>query len=58
MAMRVPVIDGSIVDLVATFEKPVTVEAINADPVPEPLSPNLVGIHELQHALQIRSEYQ
>jgi len=30
MAMRVPVIDGSIVDLVATFEKPVTVEAINA----------------------------
>ena len=30
MAMRVPVIDGSVVDLVATFEKPVTVEEINA----------------------------
>jgi len=29
MAMRVPVIDGSVVDLVATFENPVTVEAIN-----------------------------
>ena len=30
MAMRVPVINGSVVDLVATFEKPVTVEKINA----------------------------
>ncbi|MGE4615051.1 MAG: type I glyceraldehyde-3-phosphate dehydrogenase [Planctomycetota bacterium] len=29
MAMRVPVINGSVVDLVATFENPVTVEAIN-----------------------------
>jgi glyceraldehyde 3-phosphate dehydrogenase len=29
MAMRVPVIDGSVVDLVATFENPVSVEAIN-----------------------------
>ncbi|MDE0959496.1 MAG: type I glyceraldehyde-3-phosphate dehydrogenase [Planctomycetota bacterium] len=30
MAMRVPVIDGSIVDLVATFENPVTVAEINS----------------------------
>ena len=30
MAMRVPVIDGSVVDLVATFENPVSVEAINS----------------------------
>ena len=30
LAMRVPVPDGSIVDLVATFEKPVTKEAVNA----------------------------
>ena len=30
MAMRVPVIDGSVVDLVATLEKPVTVEDINS----------------------------
>jgi glyceraldehyde 3-phosphate dehydrogenase len=30
MAMRVPVIDGSVVDLVAEMEKPVTVESINA----------------------------
>ncbi|MGE4618466.1 MAG: type I glyceraldehyde-3-phosphate dehydrogenase [Planctomycetota bacterium] len=30
MAMRVPVIDGSVVDLVATFEKPVSVETINS----------------------------
>ncbi len=29
MAMRVPVIDGSVVDLVATFEKSVTTENIN-----------------------------
>ncbi len=29
MAMRVPVINGSVVDLVATFENPVSVEAIN-----------------------------
>ncbi len=29
MAMRVPVIDGSVVDLVATFENPVSAEAIN-----------------------------
>ncbi len=29
MAMRVPVIDGSIVDLVASFEKPITVDGIN-----------------------------
>ena len=29
MAMRVPVIDGSVVDLVATFEKSVTRENIN-----------------------------
>lgn len=30
MAMRVPVIDASVVDLVAEMEKPVTVDAINA----------------------------
>ena len=30
MALRVPVQDGSVVDLVATTEKPVTVDAINA----------------------------
>ncbi len=30
MAMRVPVIDGSVVDLVAEFEKPVTKDSINA----------------------------
>lgn len=30
MAMRVPVIDGSVVDLVAELDKPATVEAINA----------------------------
>ena len=30
MAMRVPVIDGSVVDLVAEMEKPVTVESVNA----------------------------
>ena len=30
MAMRVPVIDGSVVDLVVEFEKPVTKDAINA----------------------------
>jgi len=30
MAMRVPVIDGSVVDLVAEMEQPVTAEAINA----------------------------
>ncbi|HOZ47238.1 MAG TPA: type I glyceraldehyde-3-phosphate dehydrogenase [Candidatus Hydrogenedentes bacterium] len=30
MAMRVPVIDGSVVDLVAELEKPATVETINA----------------------------
>jgi len=30
MAMRVPVIDGSVVDLVVEFENPVTVDGINA----------------------------
>jgi len=45
MAMRVPVIDGSVVDLVATFEKSVTRENIN-EVVREAAEGKLKGIME------------
>ena len=56
MAMRVPVSDGSVVDLVATLAKPVTKEQVNAAVRAAAAKPPLAGILEYSEAPLVSSD--